>query len=179
MSVFHTKKIKNKNSGFALLFAVLISTLLMAIGLSIFNISVKALSIANSERDSQIAYYAASSALECALYWNSPPSTSGSFVISAFPAYVNGTISTTTTPTIQCNGRNINLNFNCGTSPTCSYDSGSSPFFFFSTTTPVNAFDPDAFINITYVNSAITITSEGHNSELVGRRIERGIRKLP
>lgn len=57
-------------SGFAMLFSVLISSLLVVIGLSIFNITLKELSISTSSRESQTAFYAANSGMECALYWD-------------------------------------------------------------------------------------------------------------
>lgn len=63
-------KIKNlkKEEGFALLFSVLIASLLLAVGLSIFNITLKELSISNATRQSIIAFYAADSGREQALY---------------------------------------------------------------------------------------------------------------
>ncbi len=63
---FHVLK---STSGFAMLYAVLVSSLLLAIGISIFNISIKELNIATSERDSQLAFYASDSAIECADDW--------------------------------------------------------------------------------------------------------------
>lgn len=59
-----------RNRGFALLFSVLISSLLLTIGLSIFNIALKELSISSNSRQSVYAFYAADSGRECALYWD-------------------------------------------------------------------------------------------------------------
>lgn len=56
--------------GFVMLFSVLISSMLVVIGLSIFNITLKELTISTSGRESQVAFYAANSGIECALYWN-------------------------------------------------------------------------------------------------------------
>jgi len=67
------KKIKSKNKGFAILFAVLISSLLLAVGFSVYNISVKELVISNFEAGSRQAMYSAQSGMECALYWGSLP----------------------------------------------------------------------------------------------------------
>lgn len=58
---------KNKQ-GFALLFSVLISSLLLTIGLSIFGITLKELNISNSARRSVYAFYSADSGLEYAKY---------------------------------------------------------------------------------------------------------------
>ena len=60
----------NNQKGFALLFAVLMSSLLLTVGLSIFSIALKELSISTSGRQSQYAFYAADSGRECALYWD-------------------------------------------------------------------------------------------------------------
>lgn len=56
--------------GFAMLFSVLISSLLVAIGLSIFSLTLKELTISTSARESQVAFYAANSGMDCAVYWN-------------------------------------------------------------------------------------------------------------
>lgn len=55
------------NRGYTLLFAVLVSSLVLAIGLSILTLARKEFLLATSARDSSIAFYAADSALECAL----------------------------------------------------------------------------------------------------------------
>jgi Tfp pilus assembly protein PilX len=57
-----------KEEGFALLFSVLVSSLLLAVGLSIFNIALKELAISTATRNSIIAFYAADSGREQALY---------------------------------------------------------------------------------------------------------------
>jgi hypothetical protein len=59
-----------KNRGFAMLFSVLVSSVLLSIGLSIFNITVKELVLSSSGRESQFAFYAADTGVECALYWD-------------------------------------------------------------------------------------------------------------
>jgi hypothetical protein len=67
------KKLKlqiSKQKGFAMLFAVLVSSVLLSIGLSIFNLTVKELVLSSSGRESQFAFYAADTGAECALYWD-------------------------------------------------------------------------------------------------------------
>jgi len=61
------KLIKN-NKGFALLFSVLVSSLLLTIGLSIFSIALKELAISTSARQSIHAFFAADSGREYFLY---------------------------------------------------------------------------------------------------------------
>jgi hypothetical protein len=63
------KTIKN-NKGYTLLFAVLVSSIVLAVGISILTISKKEFLLSSSARESITAFYAADSGLECALYYN-------------------------------------------------------------------------------------------------------------
>lgn len=64
------KQKRLKNTGFAILYAVLVSSILLAIGLAIFNITIKELLFSSLGRESQFAFYAADTGAECALYWD-------------------------------------------------------------------------------------------------------------
>lgn len=68
-----TKNYKNKQGGFTLLFAVLVSTLILAVGASMITIALKQLTLSSAGRESQFAFYAANTGLECALYWDLHP----------------------------------------------------------------------------------------------------------
>lgn len=72
--MYFTKKTKraprNTTGGFTLFYSVLVSSLLLAIGLAILNITLKEFTLSSGARDSETAFYAADSALECALYWD-------------------------------------------------------------------------------------------------------------
>lgn len=57
-----------KEKGYTLLFSVLVSSLVLAIGISILTISKKEFLIATSTRDSTSAFYAADGGLECGLF---------------------------------------------------------------------------------------------------------------
>jgi hypothetical protein len=61
---------KNNQQGFALLFSVLISSLLLTVGLSIFSIALKELAISTAARQSIHAFFAADSGRECLIYWD-------------------------------------------------------------------------------------------------------------
>lgn len=63
-------KNKNNNEGFALLIAVLVSGVLVSITYVMFSIGLKQLSLSTASKQSQIAFYAADSGLECALYFD-------------------------------------------------------------------------------------------------------------
>ena len=162
------------------LFAVLTASLLVALGVSIFGISLKELMIATFETQSQTAYYAADSAEECAEYWD--------LKMGAFPACLDsgcpsdGNISTSTTNTIVCNGNTIQLNF-IASSTAAAYTEATSTFFAYGTS--FGSANPEA--SITIIKNSITspttgqfiiqttIDAQGHDSGIVGNRVERGI----
>jgi Tfp pilus assembly protein PilX len=57
--------------GFTLLLAVLISGILLALGLAIYNIVSKQVILSSAGRESQFAFFAADTGIECVLYWDS------------------------------------------------------------------------------------------------------------
>lgn len=59
---------KNKQSGFSILFASLIGSLVLSIGLAILSITLKQITLATAGRESQKAFYAADTGLEYAMY---------------------------------------------------------------------------------------------------------------
>ncbi len=61
---------KEKQNGFTLLFAVLLSVLVLAVGASVINIAMKQVILTGIGRESQFAFYAANTGIECALYWD-------------------------------------------------------------------------------------------------------------
>jgi Tfp pilus assembly protein PilX len=85
-------KLTTGNQGFALLFSVLISSLLLTIGLSIFSIALKELAISTATRQSIHAFYAADSGREYILYLDLIKGTASSFN----PATSIASVSTTT-----------------------------------------------------------------------------------
>jgi Tfp pilus assembly protein PilX len=56
--------------GFTLLLAALVSSLVLILGVSIFELVQRQVSLSGLGRDSQFAFYAADTAAECALYWD-------------------------------------------------------------------------------------------------------------
>ena len=74
-SYMHFKKGKKNekeknNDGYALLLSVLVSTVILAIGLGVLNIVQKGALLSSVSKESQLAFYAADSGGECALYWD-------------------------------------------------------------------------------------------------------------
>lgn len=64
------ESITKKKNGFAILYSVLIASILLAIGLAILNITIKELLFSSLGRESQFAFYASDTGVECALYWD-------------------------------------------------------------------------------------------------------------
>lgn len=63
--------------GFTIFFAMLVSSLALAVGLAIFDLTVRELELSSTATQSQYAIYAADTGIDCALYWDSKCPTSG------------------------------------------------------------------------------------------------------
>ncbi|MFZ2523288.1 MAG: hypothetical protein WAW92_02775 [Minisyncoccia bacterium] len=88
------KKIKN---GFALLIAIVTTSLLLLVSFVVVNTALKQVVIAYSNQESQYAYYNAESGIECAIYWDlKNPSGTSAFA-------------TNTPSTISCNSANYSV----------------------------------------------------------------------
>lgn len=86
----HTKQQAN---GFAMLFTVLVMTLILSIALGISNITYKQTILSSLARDSEIALYQADAGVECALYFDLKQHA---FVSgSAVPSFTCGTATLT------------------------------------------------------------------------------------
>ena len=148
-------------AGFTLLMASLIGALLLAIGLAIFNLAFKELILSSSGRESQFAFYAADTGIECALFWDFKNTTGK----SAF--------ATSTASTISCNGDSNNVG-----NQAISVGGGGlgNPTSVFSLT-----FNPDPYcatVSVTKGNTTTLIESRGYNTCNTNnpRRVERAVR---
>lgn len=56
--------------GFTLLIAVILTSVLLAIGLALLDVAYKQVVLASTVKQSETAFYSADAALECALYWD-------------------------------------------------------------------------------------------------------------
>jgi hypothetical protein len=92
---FYTQK-----RGFTVFFAVLVSSLALAIGLAIYDLLIRELALSQTAEQSQYAIYAADMGAECALYWDSKYGGSGS-------AFGTTSASTWGTSPLSCNGQDI------------------------------------------------------------------------
>jgi Tfp pilus assembly protein PilX len=89
---------QSERGGFALVVAILISSVVLAVGLSMLNITLKQYLFSGIGRESEIAFYAADAGMECGLYWDtSLASAVGVFDIGSGAQ------------TISCMGQNVSV----------------------------------------------------------------------
>jgi len=158
------------NRGFAMLFSVLVSSLLVVIGLSIFNITLKELTISTSARESQTAFYAANSGLECALRWDN---LNGNGLRSAFASTsASDEIDSAKSVIALCN----TVRVNSATSATTEFE--------FKVNNSSDSNGPCAKVKVvktpgspTVEKMTTVIESRGKNiCDTSGRRVERGLK---
>ena len=62
-------KNKMKNKGFTLLLSLLVVSVILSVGLGVSNIMIKELKLSGLGRESQVAFYAADTGVECFFFW--------------------------------------------------------------------------------------------------------------
>lgn len=116
----------NNQSGFALLMALIVVSVVISIGLSLLDLTIKQLRLSTGAKDSESAFHAANAGVECLRYWRLKAASdfeSGvgdSVPIECFGAnpYGGGSI----TKTVINNGfiYKYDVEFDWGTIPRCS-----------------------------------------------------------
>lgn len=141
----------NKQKGFTLFIAMVVTGTLLIVASGIINLAVKQAFISSSARESQHAFYAADSGMECAIYWD-VKNASG---YSAF--------STSTSSQINCNNQVMTVGGVVSSSFSFNFDP--DPYCTIVTVTK-NA------------NGSTLIESKGYNtcSGSTSRRVERAVR---
>lgn len=173
---------EKSKAGFAILFSVLMASFLITLGISIFSISLKEIMITTSTRDSQIAYYIADSARECALYWDVKrgafPRCTDSSCTSFLDADGNSvTAANTINVPVTCNGVEVILPFNKNAS-IFTYSATQQNFFKASSTPSAPVSDISITKQWSIDKTITTIEARGHNTGIIGRRVERGIQQI-
>lgn len=148
-----------RQRGFTLFVAIVVTGTLLVIASGITNLAVRQSFISTSARESQHAFYAADSGIECALYWD----VKNPAGYSAF--------STSTGSLIFCNQDGAN-----NPNPTPAVVGGNYQSTFTLT------FLPDPYCAVVTVikddNNTTSIESKGYNTcaGANGRRVERAVR---
>lgn len=75
-------------TGFAMLFTVLIVSLILSIAIGISNVTLKQTILSSLAKDSQISFYQADTAVECGMYYD----TAGAFPLGTDPVTISGPI---------------------------------------------------------------------------------------
>lgn len=157
--------------GFTIFFAVLVSSLALAVGLAIYDLLSRELVLSQTATQSQYAIYAADTGAECALYWDNKYTDSDK---SAF-----GTSTSDTWPSsdssIVCNGQVIS---SLWSSPDPIVKTGAAATTTF-TITMGSATGPCAKVEVAKSGdpSRTTVTSHGYNTCASGGmvRLERAL----
>jgi Tfp pilus assembly protein PilX len=87
----YTDQRDNKEKGFTLFISIIITATLLLVSTAIITIAVREAFLTAAGRDSQDAFYAADSGIECALYWDvkNPPGYSAFSTSSASTIFCN------------------------------------------------------------------------------------------
>jgi hypothetical protein len=96
--IFKIKKEKRK--GFVLLFAVTLAAIFLSIALGVADIALKEVKFGTSAKDTNNAFYAADTGVECALFYDK--SGASSFVTGSSPSLVcnNSTVTASENPSL-------------------------------------------------------------------------------
>lgn len=146
----------NQTKGFTLFIAIVVMGVLLLIATGVVNLATRQALISSSGQESQHAFYAADTGIECALFWD-VKNASGA---SAF--------STSTVSSINCNGTSANV--------------GGSPVSTFSFTLTPDPYCTTVTVTKAYVSNVLvtTIESKGYNTCAASnpRRVERAVRAI-
>ncbi len=130
---------KNRaQTGFTLLLAALVMSVVLSLGSAIFQIARKQILLSGTGRDSQFAFYAADTAAECALYWD----FRFAYFAATTPAGVNPT----------CDGLALKFEAHPRNNESYTYTSMSDPINFFIGVTP------DGYCAQVFVDKAVDET---------------------
>ncbi len=171
-SQFHSLG-KGGQKGFTVLYAVLIASLLLSIGLGIYSVSLRDFILASSASESQKAIYAADSGVECVLYWN---------IYELFSPPAHAPAGTPWVGDAYCANTKINSNPDSGWTVVQTQNTATSTYtIHFGSTDEA----PCAVINVGKWNTEAATTtiytlfeSRGYNTCRVEnpRRVERGLK---
>lgn len=152
----YVRRRMHTSRGFALLIAVVLTSVVLALGIALLDIAYKQVVLSSSAKNSQYAFYNADSALECALFYDS---TTTAFIYN----------STYNLNTIQCSNLTV-------TSPAATQDAIQRTTTF---NVPCSGGGTSAVVTIIKTTAnATNIYANGYSScdPLLQTRIERGLK---
>ena|SRR3989344_6494641 len=165
------------SAGFTLLFSVLLTSMLLAVGLAILNITTKQIVLTSFGKESLYAFFAADSGIECARYWDEAVTP------SKFDYSVGATQSD-----IQCNGMDVTdangvailvggINGNDGGNPSDNFAISEFRFTLAGNSPIATPYYVIVQVEKNIIDGATVIRSRGYNSSAAGARtVERGLK---
>ncbi len=156
----------SNSRGFTLFIAVIVSSLFLAIAFSLASLSIKQQIISSIGKESQFAFYAADTGIECAFYWD----------FKGTDVFATSTQSIPSFSGVNCNGRDIATNWDIVRDATQA-----------KTTFAFN-FSPQPYctvVTVEKIGTLTTIESRGYNNASLSgssctssnpRTVERAIR---
>jgi Tfp pilus assembly protein PilE len=81
-SKIQNQKLLKQNSGFVILFTVLIASIILAIALGIASVSYREVLLSSTANDAEFSFFAADTGAECALYWDIQQSAFGATLVT-------------------------------------------------------------------------------------------------
>lgn len=167
--------------GFTLFVALIVSSVMLAVGFSIGNIVLKQLTLSSAGKESQIAFFAADSGAECALYWDRKDREGLSVLESVFaPTSNQGSIQSAVRCGTEASGAVKSVDFsNDG-------DTMSTSTFFVNYTNPDDpTYKACAKVMVVKNGPFTVIETRGYNADITPnngcdlshpRTVERGLR---
>ncbi len=89
----NTQYDRSKSAGFALLITLIVVSVVVSIGLTLLDLTIKQVRLASGSKDSEIAFHAANAGVECARYWRRVEQDDFEELTEAVPANDTVTIS--------------------------------------------------------------------------------------
>jgi Tfp pilus assembly protein PilX len=154
-----------KNKGFTLFVAMIVMGTLLLIATGIVSLAIRQALTSASGRESQYAFYAADTGIECALFWDVQNPLGSSF-------------STSTGSTIYCNDPSSSNPLNVGGSSVSTFSFNLDPDPYCVTVTINKRYDPFPTDPTSVLKT--TIESKGYNTcdSSNPRRVERAVRAV-
>jgi Tfp pilus assembly protein PilX len=166
---------ESHKKGISLVIALIMTTLLLSISLSIGNIILRQIRLTNTGTNSQTSFYAADSALECALYWDT---------------HTDGTVEGSPESAIFGTSTDTGSRIKCGTSV-------ANPLSFIKTIDPITEIATTTFdidygnkicgrVQVVKTSNRTKISTSGYNTNalsngcnltnaIIDRVVERGL----
>lgn len=98
----------HSQSGFALLMSLIVVGVLVSIGLSVLELSIKQVQLSTNARDSEIAFHAANAGMECSRYWRREEADAMEIGAPITPSCFNSSVNGYTDDPVTITESNVN-----------------------------------------------------------------------